>query len=96
MEKKKGLHLAKFEEHLYCFLLGRENKRLWRFFNERQSTKQLASAHAWHEYAKVLYDITGQPPIPHPHVSPQHESTFTPQNVRNDIKELEFGKVLGS
>ena len=43
----------------------------------------------WHEYAKVLYDIPGQPPLPHP-----HESTFfTPQNVRNAIDQLQFGKV---
>ena len=48
----------------------------------------------WHEYAKVLYDIPGQPPLPHPNASRPHESTlFTPRNVRNAIDRLQFGKA---
>ena len=48
----------------------------------------------WYEYAKVLYNIHGQPPLPHSHGSRLSESTFfTLQNVRNTIDRLQFGKV---
>ena len=48
----------------------------------------------WHEYAKVLYGILGQPPLTHTHCSHPHESAlFTPQNVRNAIDRLQFGKA---
>ena len=66
VRKKKRLYLAKFEDNLYRLFLGRESKRAWRMFNERQPTTQLTSPQVWHEYAKVLYDILGQPPLPHP------------------------------
>ena len=62
-------------------------------FNERQPTTQVTSPPLWHEYAKVLYDILGQPPLPHPRGSRPHESTsFTPQNIGNAIDWLQFGK----
>ena len=58
-------------------------------FNGRQCTRQVTSPQAWHENAKVLYDILGQPLLPQP-----HESTFlTPQNVRKAIDRLQFGKA---
>ena len=67
--------------YLYRLFLGQECKRAWKMFNERQPTTQLTSPQVWHDYAKVLYDIPGQPPLPHPHGSCPHESTFfTPQN----------------
>ena len=76
VRKKKRLHLAKFEDQLYRLFLGRESKRAWKMFNERQPTTQLTSPQVWHEYAKVLYDIPGQPPLPYPHGSRPHASTF--------------------
>ena len=63
-------------------------------FNERQPTTQPTSPKVLHEYAKVLYDISGQPPLPHPHGSHPHESTFfTLENVRIAIDRLQFGKA---
>ena len=94
VRKKKRLYLGKFEDHLYRLFIGQESKRPWKMFNERQPTTQVTSPQVWHEYAKVLYDILGQLPLPHPHGSCPHESTFfTPQNVRNAIDRLHFGKA---
>ena len=94
VRRKKRLYLAKFEDHLYRLFLGRESKRAWKMFNERQPTTQLTSPQVWHEYAKVLYDIPGQPHLPHLNSSHPHESIFlTPQNVRNAIDRLQFGKA---
>ena len=63
-------------------------------FNERQPTTPMTTPQVWHEYANVLYDIPGQPPLPQPHGSRPHKSTFfTLQNVRNAIDQLQFGKA---
>ena len=58
-------------------------------FKERQSTTPVTSPQMWLEYAKVLYDILGKPPLPQPHDPRPHESTFfTLQNVKNAINQL--------
>ena len=64
-------------------------------FNERKPTTPVTSPQVWHKYAKVLlYGISGQPPLPQPHGSRPHKSTFfTLQNVRNAIDQLQFGKA---
>ena len=88
------MYLAKFEDHLYRLFLGQESKRAWKMFDERQPTTQLTSPQVWHEHGKVLYGIPEQPPLPHPHGSCPHASTFfTRQNVRNAIDRLQFGKA---
>ena len=66
--------------YLYRLFLGQECKRAWKMFNERQPTTQLTSPKVWHEYAKVLYDIPGQPPLPHPHVSRPHGISYISYN----------------
>ena len=47
----------------------------------------------WHENVKVLYYILGQLQLPHPHGHPHESSFFSPQNVRNTIDQLQFGKA---
>ena len=75
--KKKRLYLAKFVKNVFRLFLVQESQRAWKMFNE-----------------KVLYDILGQPPFPHPPGTFPHESTlFTPQNVRNAMDWLNFGKA---
>ena len=94
VKKKKISYLGKFEDHAYHLFQAQACKRAWTMFNERHTTTQLTSPQVWHEYAKVLYDILRQPPFPHPHGSCLHESNFfTPQNVRNAIDWLQFGKA---
>ena len=63
-------------------------------FKERQSTTPVTSPQMWLEYAKVLYDILGKPPLPQPHDPRPHESTFfTLQNVKNAIDRLQIVKT---
>ena len=94
MRKKKRLYLDQFGAHLYPLFQGKENKRARKMLNDRQPTTQLTSPQVWHEYAKGIVWYPGQPPLPHPHGSRPHESTFfIPQNVRPSIDQLQYGKA---
>ena len=89
VRRKKRNYLAQLEKELYHLFLSQDSAEAWKFFQERTPPPAITSTEVWGEYAKTLYTVLGQEPLPEPlEICPQNYSFFTKEMVRKAIDKM--------
>ena len=78
------------ELELYRLFMSMDSATAWRTLREPRPSTPIEDPQTWHDYAERLYDIPGQPPIPHPpEARPMSSSFFTAEMVERAIRLLQ-------